>query len=126
MQEQYPTLDLENMREFVTPYMLAILRGQYTTGETLLKSGKVDKYHKNVNGEHVFRMAKRFKLKNVMKYIVTIETGKIDYSKTNFINSNNVAKVNLSSSVPRSPIKETTVFNNNLKTEIGVTNIQNI
>lgn len=45
--------------------MLAILKEQYEIAEMLGENGKVDKYYKNQNKEHVFRMAKRMGLKSV-------------------------------------------------------------
>ena len=79
---KYPTLDIENLRECVTPYMFAILKEQFQVSELLLKNGNVDKYYKNINGEHVYRMAKRLKLRKVMRYIYSREVGD-DLSKSN-------------------------------------------
>jgi hypothetical protein len=40
-------LDIENQIEYVTPYMLAVLKEQYEIAEMLGESGLVDKYYKN-------------------------------------------------------------------------------
>ena len=69
------SLDIENMIEYCTPYMLALIKEHFEIGEELLQTGKVDKYYRNVNKEHVFRMAKRLKLTRVMKYIYHQEGG---------------------------------------------------
>ena len=54
----------------------------------LAESGRVNKYHKNLNKEHVYRMAKRLSLKNVLKYIVKNESGGLNSSLRSKPNSN--------------------------------------
>lgn len=62
--------DIESDQEKCTPYMLAVLREQFEIAEILVKTGRVDKYFKNMEGETVFDIAKRLKIKNVQKFLI--------------------------------------------------------
>jgi uncharacterized membrane protein YcgQ (UPF0703/DUF1980 family) len=86
------TLDFENKLEYVTPYMFAVLKFQFKLAEFILTTNKANKYYKNRNEEHVYRMARRLNLKHVMKYIILSEKGEWVHDQNTSIMSTQIYK----------------------------------
>lgn len=57
------------MQEKLTPYMLAVLREQFSVADLLESAGLASRGYKNRDGETVVSIAKRLQLPLSMKYL---------------------------------------------------------
>lgn len=67
--KQYP-LDIENDQEKCTPYMLAVLRELFEVADLMQDLKLANIAHKNKDGESVFDIVNRLKIKTLQKYLV--------------------------------------------------------
>ena len=58
-------LDVENNQEHCTPYTLAVLRENFEIADILFENGWSNPFFKNQNGETVFDIVNRIKIKSV-------------------------------------------------------------
>lgn len=78
--KQYP-LDVENLQERCTPYMLAVLREQFEVADYLQEIRASQIAFKNKNGESVFDIVNRLKIKSLQKYLVEAASRKKNVKK---------------------------------------------